>query len=67
MLTEVKPQECRTKVQTETCSQRPNPPIDGLLAVPRRKQLGFAVTSLAGMKGIRAAYEMATDEWVGAD
>ena len=41
--------------------------LDGILYVPPSRPLGLAVESLHGLKGIREAYQMATDTWVGAD
>jgi hypothetical protein len=35
--------------------------------VPQRKPGYFSVESVTGMKGIREAYQTATDTWVGAD
>jgi hypothetical protein len=61
------PPQFRPETPKGVFSSRPGSPTEGRLCVPQRKPGYFAVESVTGMKGIREAYQTATDTWVGAD
>jgi hypothetical protein len=67
MLTEANPQESRTRAQQGVRGRRPEWPADDSPRVPPGKSIGFTVEGLVGLRGIREAYQTATDTWVGAD
>ncbi len=67
MWTKVKPPTYRTEKPKGVGSGPRQALADRPAHVPQRKQGYFAVESVAGMKGIREAYETATDTWIGAD
>jgi hypothetical protein len=67
MFAKVQPQGHRTEEVQGRGSQGREWLLDGIFSVPPRKPAGFVVENRAGMKGIREAYQRATDTWVGAD
>jgi hypothetical protein len=67
MFAEVTTQAAQAEEPRRGGAQVPEGLLDGILYVPPCRPSGFAVETLHGLKGIREAYQMATDTWVGAD